>query len=60
MAIQSTSNSGSQIDVASIVSQLMQVEQKPLTALQNKIAKNDVKISSLGAFRASCPLFKRP
>lgn len=58
MAIQSTSNSGSQIDVASIVSQLMQVEQKPLTALQNKIAKNDVKISSLGSFQGQLSAFQ--
>jgi flagellar hook-associated protein 2 len=58
LAIQSTSNSGSQIDVASIVSQLMQVEQKPLTALQNKIAKNDVKISSLGSFQGQLSAFQ--
>lgn len=58
MAIQSTSNSGSQIDVASIVSQLMQVEQKPLAALQNKIAKNDVKISSLGNFQGQLSAFQ--
>lgn len=58
MAIQSTNTSGSQIDVASIVSQLMQVEQKPLTALQNKIAKNDVKISSLGSFQGQLSAFQ--
>lgn len=57
LAIQSTSSSGSQIDVANIVSQLMQVEQKPLTALQSKIAKNDVKISSLGSFQGQLSAF---
>lgn len=58
LAIQSTSSSGSQIDVANIVSQLMQVEQKPLTALQSKIAKNDVKISSLGSFQGQLSAFQ--
>lgn len=58
MAIQSTSNTGSSIDVASIVGQLMQVEQKPLVAIQEKISKADIKISSLGAFQAKLSEFK--
>ncbi|WP_090129168.1 flagellar filament capping protein FliD [Limnohabitans sp. Rim11] len=47
----STSATGSSLDVASIVSQLMQVESKPLTVLDNKISKSTVKISALGQLK---------
>ena len=47
----STSAAGSSLDVASIVSQLMQVENKPLTALDNKINSSTVKISALGQLK---------
>jgi len=47
----STSATGSSLDVASIVSQLMQVESKPLTALDNKISASTVKISALGQLK---------
>jgi len=58
LAIQSTNNNGSSIDVANIVSQLMQVEKKPLVAIEERISKTDVKISSLGAFQARLSEFK--
>ena len=40
----STTVPGSTIDVANIVSQLMAVEQKPLTAIDAKLSKSDIKI----------------
>ena len=61
MAITSTSGSGtsgSTLDVASIVSQLMAVEQKPLTALDTRIDKSTVKISALASFQSKLSLFK--
>lgn len=52
MAVTSTTSStGSSLDVAGIVSQLMQVESKPLTALDNKISASTVKISALGQLK---------
>ena len=61
MAITSSSGagtSGSTLDVASIVSQLMSVEQKPLTALDTRIEKSTVKISTLASFQSKLSLFK--
>jgi len=52
MAVSSTTSSTSgTLDVAGIVSQLMQVESKPLTALDNKISASGIKISTLGQFK---------
>lgn len=52
MAVSSTTSaSGGMLDVASIVSQLMQVENKPLTAIDNKIGASTVKISALGQLK---------
>jgi flagellar hook-associated protein 2 len=52
MALTPTSSTtGSSLDVASIVSQLMQVESKPLTALDTKISASTVKISVLGQLK---------
>lgn len=53
----STTVPGSTIDVANIVSQLMAVEQKPLTAIDAKISKSDIKISAFGAFQAKLGAF---
>ena len=49
----STSATGSSLDVASIVSQLMEVENKPLTKLDSKISASTVKISKLGVFKVN-------
>ena len=49
----STSATGSTLDVASIVSQLMEVENKPLTKLDSKISASTVKISKLGVFKVN-------
>jgi flagellar hook-associated protein 2 len=49
----STSATGSSLDVASIVSQLMEVESKPLNKLDTKISASTVKISKLGVFKAN-------
>ena len=49
----STSATGSSLDVASIVNQLMEVESKPLTKLDSKISASTVKISKLGVFKAN-------
>jgi len=48
----STSATGSSLDVANIVSQLMEVESKPLTKLDSKISLSNVKISTLGQFKS--------
>lgn len=47
----STSATGSSLDVASIVGQLMEVESKPLTKLDTKISASTMKISTLGVFK---------
>ncbi|WP_301102922.1 flagellar filament capping protein FliD [Propionivibrio sp.] len=44
---------GSNLDVNSIVSQLMSVEQRPLTALAKKEAAYQAKISALGSLKGS-------
>jgi flagellar hook-associated protein 2 len=49
----STSATGSSLDVASIVSQLMEVESKPLTKLDSSISASTVKISKLGVFKVN-------
>lgn len=48
----STSKPGSSLDVASIVSQLMEVEKQPLTKIDAKISVSTVKISTLGQFKS--------
>lgn len=50
-AINTSSLTGSSLDVASIVSQLMQVERRPLAALDGKIELSQVRISALGSFQ---------
>ena len=53
MAVSSTTSAtGSSLDVAGIVSQLMEVESRPLTKIDNKITASTVKISTLGAFKS--------
>lgn len=54
----STSATGSSLDVAGIVSQLMEVESKPLTKLDNRIASSTVKISTLGLFKGHLSTLK--
>ncbi len=51
--VSSSTSAGSSIDVQGIVSQLMQVEQKPLTALQTKISGVDTKVSSIGKIKSA-------
>jgi len=61
MAVSSTSSSsksGSTLDVAGIVSQLMQVESRPLTSIQGKITTSTTKISQLGMFKAQLSTFQ--
>jgi flagellar hook-associated protein 2 len=53
MAVSSTSNSATtSIDVASIVEELMKVENKPLDSLTSKIDKQKLIISDLGAIKS--------
>lgn len=52
MAI-SSAGIGSNLDVSSIVSQLMALEQRPLTALQKKEAVYQGKISALGSLKSA-------
>jgi flagellar hook-associated protein 2 len=54
----STSATGSSLDVAGIVSQLMEVESKPLTKLDNRITSSTVKISTLGVFKGHLSTLK--
>lgn len=49
---------GSSLDVASIVSQLMEVERKPIDKLQNKIERADIKITALGSFQGKLSALK--
>jgi len=62
MAISSTSSSTSSgtasIDVASIVSQLMATENKPMTALKDKIASKTTLISDLGTLKSKVASFQ--
>jgi len=54
----STAKSGSTLDVASIVSQLMQAESKPLNKLEEKISVSTTKISLLGMFKSQLSTFQ--
>lgn len=62
MAISSTSSSTSSgtasIDVASIVSQLMATENKPMTALKDKIVSKTLLISDLGTLKGKVANFQ--
>lgn len=62
MAISSTSSSTSSgtasIDVASIVSQLMETENKPMTVLKDKIASKTTLISDLGTLKSKVASFQ--
>jgi len=59
MAVSSTqSTSGSSIDVASIVSGLMEAEKVPVTRLEAKISKSTFKISALGQIKSQMSAFK--
>lgn len=53
-----SATSGSNIDVASIVSQLMTVEQKPLTALAKKEASYQAKLSAIGTLQGALSSFQ--
>ena len=53
----SSTNSSSSLDVAGIVSQLMDVEKRPLTKLENKITASNVKITALGQFQSKLSAF---
>ena len=50
--------SASSLDVAGIVSQLMQVEQKPLVALSTKEATYQAKISAFGSIKSAVATFQ--
>ena len=54
----STAKSGSTLDVAGIVNQLMQAESKPLNKLQEKISVSTTKISQLGMFKSQLSTFQ--
>jgi flagellar hook-associated protein 2 len=54
----STNKSGSSLDVAGIVKQLMEVESKPLAKLDTKISVSTVKISTLGQFNSQLSALK--
>jgi len=54
----STSRAGSTIDVASIVSGLMEAENIPVNKLDNKIRKSSVKITALGAIKSQLSTLK--
>jgi flagellar hook-associated protein 2 len=54
----STAKSGSTLDVAGIVSQLMQAESKPLNKLEEKISVSTTKISLLGMFKSQLSTFQ--
>ena len=59
MAVSSTqTTSGSSIDVASIVSGLMEAEKVPVTRLEAKISKSTFKISALGQIKSQMSAFK--
>jgi len=59
MAVSSTSNnSTTSIDVASIVEQLMKVENKPLDALTSKIDQQKLVISDLGTIKSKVAAFQ--
>ena len=51
---------GSGLDVSSIVSQLMEVEQQPLTRLQGKEAVVKAEISAYGALKSALSSLRVP
>jgi flagellar hook-associated protein 2 len=53
-----SATSGTNIDVASIVSQLMSVEQRPLTALATKEASYQAKLSAFGSIKGALSSFQ--
>ena len=62
MAVSSTSSStsrtGSSLDVAGIVSGLMEAENVPVTKLDNKIGKSSVRITALGQIKSQLSTLK--
>jgi flagellar hook-associated protein 2 len=62
MAVSSTSSSssraGSTLDVAGIVSGLMEVENAPVNKLDSKISKSSVKITVLGQIKSQLSTLK--
>ena len=54
----STSRSGSSLDVAGIVSGLMEAENVPVTKLDAKISKSSVKITALGQIKSQLSALK--
>ena len=62
MAVSSTSNSSgssiASIDVASVVEQLMKVENKPLDALNKQIDQQNLVISDLGTIKSKIAVFQ--
>jgi flagellar hook-associated protein 2 len=62
MAVSSTSGSSNSgvatIDVASVVDQLMKVENKPLDVLNGRIDQQKLVISDLGAIKSKISLFQ--
>ena len=57
-SVSGSATSTSSIDVASIVSQLMTIENKPLDALKAAANKNNVKISDLGTLKSNLTTFQ--
>jgi len=55
--VNSGSGGSSRIDVAGIVSQLMEIERRPIAKIDTKLAASTVKISSLGQFEAKLSSF---
>jgi flagellar hook-associated protein 2 len=53
-----SSSSSSRLDVASIVSQLMEIERRPVEKIESKLAVSNVKISSLGQFESKLAAFR--
>lgn len=58
MAVSSTSSTTSVLDVESIVSQLMSVEQKPLTRIATKEASYQSKLTAFGSLKSSLSQFQ--
>lgn len=57
-SLSANSAGGNLFDVASIVSQLMTVEQQPITILNNRIASYQAKISAYGAVKSALSTFQ--
>jgi len=54
----SSAGIGSNLPVDSIISQLMAVEQQPLTALDNKVASYQAKLSAIGTVKSALSTFQ--